>query len=333
MKKQITFILVFFIESVVTGQQTGGIDSVLNIINGNVSDIRKEIVKDKPEPFTGQSIFEDRKGQSAIFLPHGGTFRFDSSDASLKLSFAHKISNRKLYYGFDLSGKTNDGLMSLFSKGNISPGVKFNGYLGIQELFKSSKLLDGWINWKIGNEVSSFNLFNPDLAFSDQVQDELFYGYSTSLAFNTKIGGNKLIAISLGYQKSNNYEDLDEIELSDLISITDPISGVTRSYQTKSNARMGDYETYNDIPINLDFFWTPGKMPRIGFYHYWRTTLRDGKSKNGFGSGLYLLKKNNPLSANAGIVFEAADISKLGEEPAKNFTVIIVLAYNFKFAQ
>jgi hypothetical protein len=305
------------------------IDSTLKRIDENVGQLKEELVKKEPEPFTGQSLFEDRKGNSAIFLPYGGTFRLNTADASLKLSFVNRVSTKKLFYGFDISGKTNDGITNLISKGDISPGTKVNGIVGLQELFHKSNLLDGWITLKVGYEGTIFKLFNSDSVFAKQIQKTSFNTFTSSLSLNIKIGGTKLIAASVGYQKANNFDDLDDLELTDKKTFVDPVTNTTRSSEKKIKVKVGDYKTFDQIPLNLDFFWVPNNTNRIGLYHYWRGKISDGDFTNGFGSGLYLLKKNNPLSSIAGIVFEVADISKLNDGFGKNFTINFVVGFNF----
>ncbi|MEW6774498.1 MAG: hypothetical protein AB1304_10930 [Bacteroidota bacterium] len=311
------------------------IDTSLTKISETVDAIKEEVVEEKSKPFTGQSMFEDSKGKSAIFLPNGGTFGLNIADGSIRLSFAQNVSTSPIFLGLDVSGKTNDGVLSLISKGNISPGAKVNGVIGVKELFRKSDIFDGWIALKAGYEGSAFKLYNPDSAFSKQITKTTFNSFVTSLSFNLKIHGNKLLAVSVGYQKSNNYSDLDDIELIDKKIITDSATNTTRTYETKTKAKVGDYKAFQQIPINLDYFWTPKNLPRIGFYHYWRNaySIEDKKFTNGFGTGIYLLKKNHPLSSIAGVVFEVKDITKLSENYGKGFVVNIVASYNFGFTK
>jgi hypothetical protein len=333
------------------------IDSSLKSIDENVGKLKEELVAEDPTPFTGQSIFEDRKGSSAIFLPYGGTIKLNTADAGLKFSFTNysipvkvaktqkdgsviKAYRMKPFYGVEITGKTSDGILPLISKGDISPGARANLILG-KDLFNKTKNRKnedisqrlGTLVLKIGYEGSSFKLFNSDSIFANQIRNESFNTFTTSLAFNLKIGGNKLFAISAGYQKVNNYSDLDELELIDTKTIKDTVTNITRTYTTKTEVRTGDYKTSDQVPINIDFFWTPNNNSSIGFYHYWRTKITNGKTTNGFGSGLYLLKKNNPLSSIAGIVFDVSDISKLDEGFEKNFTINFVVGYNFGFSK
>lgn len=309
-------------------------DTLLLKINNNIEAITEVIAEEKSKPFAGQSMFEDTKGKSAIFLPNGGTFGVNITDASVKLSYSHSVSNVPLFFGLEFAGKSNDGVVGLISKGNISPGAKINGIIGVKEFFRNTNRLDGWLALKVGYEGTSFKLYKPDSSFSKQIEKVTFNSFATSLNFNLKIDGNKLLAISAGYQHGNNYEDLDDVELTDKNSITDTATNTTRTYETTTKAKMGEYQTFHQIPINVDFFWTPNNLPRIGFYHYWRTTISiHDKVQNGFGTGIYLLKKNNPLSSIAGIVFEVKDISKLNENYGKGFAINLVLAYNFGFTK
>jgi hypothetical protein len=352
MKKTIVFISFLAISCFTFAQQElKSIDSSLKSIDENVGKLKDELVKEDPAPYTGQSIFEDRKGSSAIFLPYGGTFKLNTADASLKLSFTNYsppvVTEKskpkyamKVFYGFELSGKTNDGILPLISNGNISPGAKVNGILG-KDIFNITKDKNGkdrsqvlgTLVFKVGYEGASFKLYNPDSVFANQIKKTSFNTFTSSLALNLKFGGNKLLALSVGYQKVNNYSDLDELELTDQKIVKDSVSNTTRTYETKTKVRIGEYKTFDQVPINLDFFWTPNNNPRIGFYHYWRTKFTNGTATNGFGGGLYLLKKNNPLASIAGVVLEVSDISKLNDGFGKNFTINFVVGYNFGFAK
>ena len=230
-------------------------------------------------------------------------------------------------------GKTRDGISSFISKGDISPGVKIGGILGTQELFHNSNALDGWLTLKVGYEGSSFKLFNSDSSFSKQINRTSFNTLTSSFSFNFKIGGNKILATSIGYQKVNNYDELDDLELTDQKIIKDANSNMTRTYESKTKVKVGDYKTADQVPINFDFYWYSSNMQRIGFYHYWRTKFTNGKATNGFGNGLYLLKKDKPLSSIAGIVFEINDVSKMSDGFGKNFTINFVVGYSFDFAK
>jgi len=87
----------------------------------------------------------------------------------LKLSYVYRVSNSPYFYGFDISGKSNDGLVPLITKGDISPGAKVQFVIGRQELFRKSNILDGWLTLKIGYEGGIFKTYNPDSVFINQI--------------------------------------------------------------------------------------------------------------------------------------------------------------------
>ena len=346
MKKIIIIFLFLFLSTFIYSQDLKSIDSTFKNIDStlkkidttlikidlNVKQIKDKAKKDE-ESFSGQTIFEDRKGSSAIFLPKGGIFKLNTADASLKLSYVDKLTSEAFFYGFDISGKTNNGILPLITNGDISPGARINGILGIQKLFKSIDWLSGWVVLKLGYEGTSFKLFNPGVSFTQQINKVPFSSFNSQLSFNLAIWGNKLLAVSVGYQKANNYEDLTAVDLKETKTIIDSASNTIRTYENNSKVRIGDYKVFDLMPINVDFFWTPNDNPRIGFYHYWRTNinLTDNTSTNGFGSGIYLLKEHSLLSAVAGIVFEIKDVSKLKDGFKDNFIVNFVVGYNFNF--
>jgi len=307
----------------------GRIDNPCNRMNSSDSTTKSESVKSEPNSYAGQSFYEDSKGNSAIFLPGGGTFRFNSADASLKLSYTEQLSTRKLFYGFDVGGKTEDGILSLFSTGNLSPGVNANGILGVQEFFRPSDILDGWLVLKLGYQFAFYRLFNPDALFTNQIKNTPFHAFTNSLSFNLKIGGNRLFAVSAGYNMSNNYDDLDEIEIIDFQTFSDSASGTTRFSKKNTKVRSGDYKTFGQVPVSLDYFWFLSKQPRLGLHHFWRTRINTDNTINGFGSGFYLLKKGAPLLSIGGIVVEVNDMSKLEDSVMENISIYFVVGYNF----
>ncbi|HNW98990.1 MAG TPA: hypothetical protein PKK00_11330 [Bacteroidales bacterium] len=333
MKKLLFYFVFILISTNIFAQDLKSIDSSLKHIDENLGKLKEQLIKEDPKPYAGQSIFEDRKGNTAIFLPSGGTFRLNTADASLKFFFTNRISTNKLFYGFDISGKTYDGIVSLFANGHVSPGTKVNAIFGVQDLFSKSKKYNGWIALKVGYEGALFKIYNPMLNFTDQVTKTTFNSLPVSIAFNLRAGQNKLFGISVGYQKINNYEFLDEIELTDSKTVFDSLSNTTRTYVYKVKARSGNYYTADQVAINYDFLWMPNGLSRLGIYNYWRTKFVNGKMTNGFGSGLYLLKKDNPLSSIAGLVVEVTDVTKLKEGYGKNFTISFVVPYNFGFAK
>lgn len=333
--KSIALILIFaFVYSAIYSQnEVNMFESSLGKLDSNVPALNDELGDDDSGLITGQSLFEDRKGISAVFLPYGGMIRINTSDASVQLSFANRVSNKKFFYGFEISGKTNDGFGALISGGKLSPGAKVNGVIGIQELMPKSNTLDSWLVLKIGYEGTAFKLFDDNNDFSKQIRRISFNSLISSFSVNLKIGGDKLLAASAGFQNVNNYDDLGDIELADKTIITNANSNTIRTYENKMKVKVGDYITYYQVPLNLDFFWVPSSSSRIGLYHFWRGRLFNEGFNNGLGTGFYLLHKNNPLYSIAGIVFEIEDVAKLKDGFGENLTINFVVGFNFGFAK
>ncbi len=127
----------------------------------------------------------------------------------------------------------------------------------------------------------------------------------------------------------NNYEDLDEVEITDRNSFIDSLTNTNRIYENKIKVHKGNFKTFDQFPVNLDFYWILGKDARLGMYNYYRAKITNGKLTNGIGAGIYLLKNGNPFSSIAGIVFEINDLSKLKDGFDKNFAVNFLIGYNF----
>lgn len=276
----------------------------------------------------GQSTFEDKDGETSIFLRQGGTFRLNTLDGSLKLSYSHENTKSHLFYGIDVSGKTHDGILSLFANGKITPGVKANAVIGYKEIEISSKL-DAWTYAKIGYEGASFKLFEPDSIFAKQINKKTFNTFVVSGAFNLKVGGFAVFGLGFQYKKGNNYSSLEDIEINEITNYTDSTSNTIRTQEQKMTLKSGDYRVFDQWTIQADAFWLPNNQPRIGFYHYFRAKFQGDQFVPTLGSGIYLLKKNNPLSSIAGIVFEINDLTKINEGFGKSFSVNFVVGYNF----
>lgn len=276
-----------------------------------------------------QIILEDKDGNSSIYLPKGGYFRLNTSDASLKLSYIFSNSKNHIYGGFDISGNTQNGILPLLSKGQIVPGINFNVLFGYKELEVLNNVV--WIGLKFGYEGASFDIFNPKNDFNNQIKNVSFNNFSTSLYANTQIfeSGRCFLGFSVGLKRSNNYKDLDDLELTDETVFFDTLNHITRSYKIIRTVKVGDYKTYNVVPINIDLFWYPTNQ--FGLYHFWRSKLIDNNITNSFGTGFYLLKNGSPFSSIGGILFQINDISKIDAGFSKNITISFIIGYKFSF--
>lgn len=76
-----------------------------------------------------QANGEDSKGNPFTFSHPGGQFTINLNNNTIKIESLFRFKNNWLL-GFGISGKAENGVSSLFSTGEISPGAKFNLNIG-----------------------------------------------------------------------------------------------------------------------------------------------------------------------------------------------------------
>jgi len=94
------------------------------------------------QPLLGQTIFESKNGESLFVRYAGGIVDVNTANNSIKFSFMLNYSS-SWRFGFDISGKSTNGIAPLLKKGKITPGFKIN--LNIGYLFdykRKAKLYD-----------------------------------------------------------------------------------------------------------------------------------------------------------------------------------------------
>ncbi len=294
-----------------------------------------------PQSDSTPTLFEDKDGVTSIYLRKGGYFRLNTSDASLKLSYVLSNTKDYLFGGFDIAGNTQNGILPLLSEGQIVPGFDVNFCIGIKEILSGNNVF--WAGGKLGYKSTSFDIFNPSNDFSSQIHDTSFNTVSLSVFINGHIfdNGRGIIGLSIGYDKVNNYKDLNDIEITDETVFSDSAYHIIRSSKKTIIVKTGNYEEHKAIPINADFFWYPSN--RFGFYFLWRSKIlyNGGISrifednmvlKNSFGAGFYLLNNKSPFASNGGVTFQINDICKaINHGIEKDFTISFVVGYKFKF--
>jgi hypothetical protein len=278
----------------------------------------------------GQTFFEDSKGESSIIFPNGGLVRLNFADSDVKFGYIFSNTVEHFFWGLDLSGKASNSIASIFSKGDISPGAKANLNLGFKELLGGATGNDAWVNFRLGYRGVSYTLFDPAKAYDEQISKDFFSGYDLTGNFNFKLsqigsytGIGGLLGLGIGYNKINNLNNLDEFTITSQVNLTNGTPSAIRSYKEEINARIGQYSEYNAVPIRADFFWYPKfkaqedgsiKDTRLGFHHYFRSQIANNKTFSSLGTGVYYLKKKNPLQAIAGIALEVKDLSNIGNK-------------------
>jgi hypothetical protein len=135
------------------------------------------------------------------------------------------------------------------------------------------------------------------------------------------------LGFSIGYKKTNNYSNLDELELTETHVFVDTSSGITRTYESKVTGKTGEYKVYNRLDFQQDIFWIAA--PRLGIYQYSRFKKPDNADLNiTAGAGAYLLT-DDAFTSRAGIVFEFSDLTNISTTPADHLSVSLVVGFSF----
>jgi hypothetical protein len=284
---------------------------------------------------TETPVYEDTENETSIQWPNGNAFRVNTKDASAKLVFSKTVNQRKshpLIWGLDLSGKTNDGALSLFSEGRFTPGFQANGTIGWYINYdrvtpgKDTTRNISWITFKAGYEGSKLKLINTDTSFDQMIEKKTFGGGGFSLSYNVICGNNLLFGLSAGYYRKNNYGSLDEIELSQTQTFVDTTSGITRTTEEKIAGKTGTYKTFNQFRVQGDVFIIP--VQHLGLHGYARYRLNGESDSNvSLGVGAYLLR-DSALSSRAGIVLGFDDITHT-KSASESATVSLIVGFSF----
>lgn len=267
----------------------------------------------------GQTAFEDASGNSSIVLKdQGGFARVNISDTSAKLAYLFDMSNKSVYYGFEVSGKLNNDFASLFGSGAPSPEARFSALVGKRFIFSKKpegtptegNLTDDWLTFRVGYKRARYKILSEDNAFADQVRKQNFDGFSTLLSYNALFknsNGPILFGASFGAERRNNIEDLDEVEVNDEV-FTSSSGSTQRSVVASQKAFTGVYKESTAIPIYTDLVWFPKKFEsRIAFNAFTRSNVGQGDKSFEPGIGLFFTKEGSPTKVLGGISISARD--------------------------
>jgi hypothetical protein len=151
-----------------------------------------------------------------------------------------------------------------------------------------------------GYSFSQYKLYDPTLAIDDQISKKNFHSPSAELIYFRQLNGRNLFGASIGIRRSNNSEDLTEIEVRDF---TTTISGSsTREVGRTRKAMRGNFTQYTTSYINTDYVWFPKPFgSRIGLNLFTRSELSGAKRGLRPGVGLFISKENFPTKVIGGV--------------------------------
>ncbi|QDK82629.1 hypothetical protein EXU85_30080 [Spirosoma sp. KCTC 42546] len=201
-----------------------------------------------------QILNQDAEGKSSIVVS-GGTLNFDFGQGLVKANFYKKSLKPSAWiYGFDIQGKNNDGLVSLFQNGSFSPNTEMSGLIGYQQSFKNddnqttSKILI-YIRPGLSATALKLDKGNSFTTVSSRFIDTTLVSPAIEVGLTTRLGGRIYLGAVLGNKLQSNQDNLRKTTYT--FTATDPnIQGLTSTREIAAYA--GNYLTYSRTYINID---------------------------------------------------------------------------------
>lgn len=154
---------------------------------------------------------------------------------------------------FGLKASPTAGYAAVFRNGQFSPGIKANyGFTLVNPFNRAtiSKTVD-WLGIDLGYNYDKYLLYQPKVAFADQLYNKISQTYQATLGYNFLLNSKYIINIKAGYNRRNNYADLSSVEVDDITTIN---NGTTqRQVVSSGTASQGNYVEYNAFPQVASF--------------------------------------------------------------------------------
>jgi hypothetical protein len=282
-----------------------------------------------------QTPFQDANGNGTILLSDGGFVQLNIADPSIKIGYLHDVSSQHWSFGFDASGKLTGSRAPLLNGNQAAPDLKLGLTLARKYLFArklnlnnphdqqklkdvrdeavehglkpNDDLGDYWsalpydrLALQVGYAYKRYTLFDPNATFDKQVFKKQFHSPSVALTYSILLNGSNLFGISVGVNRSNNSNDLTQVDVRDINTFTS--STTIREVVRTRQVLRGDFKQSTSALVNTDYVWFPRKtFSRVGIDFYSRSVL-NGEDK-GFtpGMGFFLSEKGAPTRVIGGV--------------------------------
>jgi hypothetical protein len=223
-----------------------------------------------------QSLFQDSKGETAIYLgAQKANVLVNFGDSKIQAGYIRNFPNSDRWrIGFGVNGTAQNGIATIIKNGTAQAGVGGDITLTQDLTSDSNKDLPGpntgsvitcmlcshWMVYSIGYARSSLNTIT-DVQPIPPVQNHNFDSYSARIGWNALLKNqisDFLVGITAGVQRKNNTDSLDTVSVStNVLGTLQNNQQLTISENSKS-AYLGAYVKYIAAPINVDFIWFPG---------------------------------------------------------------------------
>ena len=288
-----------------------------------------------------QAPFRDGEDNGTVLLAKtGGFFQFDVADPSVRLGYLRDTPSNWVF-GFEASGKLSGNKAPLLTQSRVSPDAKVGLSIGrkyvfareldltdpnvIQQLqaIREEAVANGLrrnddlgeyihtmpydrLTLQLSYAYKQYSLFDEAATFDNQVFKKGFHNPSAALTYSGLLTGTNFLGVSLGVGRSNNSNDLTEVDVRD-INTFDGDDTVREVVRTREVLR-GDFKQSTSVFLNTDYIWYPQKgFSRVGFDFYTRSVFT-GIDK-GFrpGLGVFLSEKGSPTKVLGGFTISYDD--------------------------
>jgi len=192
------------------------------------------------------------------------------SDTSAKIGHLWQIDNRKSY-AIEIKGKAPNGFSNVVD-GNVL-SKELSGTLSFayhplmirgasevgqekQKGYEPSFIRDHWFSLQLGYQHGDYQVLNKSTTFDSTLTERRQDGLSADFFWNALTRLNAILGLSVGYTRTNNYDDLTKVSVVDVQTIAS--SGSTsRTIQKTVDAREGNFLEFNQLRSNIDLLYVP----------------------------------------------------------------------------
>jgi hypothetical protein len=251
-----------------------------------------------------QAPLEDASGGSTILL-NASSVSVNSADGSIQLAFEPFSSTKPIFYGFKVKGKAEGGLATLFSSGELTPGIEIGTTVGF-------KLGDGGNAWGLAASLNAaqLTLYDEAAPLDEAIVKETRHTGEVSALANfifEGVNGNKLglASVAVRGRHRNNWDSLKKTTVVVHTPRGTSTEGVVTETVKETEVRTGTFEEgwIGEVAGDLMFFASRARLsPRV--YTRIGVTGKDALRDTRIGFDLAFVKfGGDPVFNRLGSIF------------------------------
>jgi hypothetical protein len=216
---------------------------------------------------SAQILLEDKDGDkivnnNAVLRPgisRLSLIKLNTGDQSLGFSyFISSVLHNPSKYSvqeFGLKAAPTAGYAAVFRNGQFSPGIKANyGFTLVNPFDRSmmSKMVD-WVSLELNYGLNQYLLYQPSASFTNQIFARTSHTFQANLSYNMLLKSRFILNLKAGYARRNNYNNLGQVEITDITSTVNVPTATTRQITETQTAAQGNFLEYNAFPQIISF--------------------------------------------------------------------------------